>query len=151
MKKNKGFTLLEMLVTVTVLAILASAVVPMTRNGVRRQKEMELRRTLRELRVALDDYKAKADQNKVKAPPPENFGYPESLEILVEGVPVTGKTGKIRFLRRIPVDPMTGKAEWGLRAIGDEPTSSSWGGGNVFDVYSLALGTGSNGIPYKEW
>jgi general secretion pathway protein G len=148
---QRGFTLLEMLVTATVLVILASAVVPMAKNGVRRQRELELRRELREMRMAIDSYKASADQNKIKSPPPENNGYPESLEILVEGVPVTGKNAKIRFLRRIPVDPFTGKAEWGLRSMADDPTSSSWGGGNVFDVYSLATGTGSNGVPYRQW
>ena len=151
MKFRRGFTLLEMLVTVTVLMILASAVMPMARNGIRRQKELELRRDLREMRTAIDTYKAAVDQQKIKAPAPENNGYPESLDILVEGVNQTGKTTKIRFLRRIPVDPFTNKAEWGLRAIGDDPTSTGWGGGNVFDVYSLAPGTGSNGVPYKDW
>lgn len=149
--RQRGFTLLEMLVTATVLVILASAVIPMARNGVRRQQELELRRDLREMRMALDAYKAAAEQNKIKAPPPENNGYPETLEILVEGVPVTGKIGKTRFLRRIPVDPFTNKAEWGMRSLADDATSSSWGGGNVFDVYSLAPGTGSNGVPYRQW
>ncbi|MGA2079888.1 MAG: type II secretion system protein [Holophaga sp.] len=151
MKSRPGFTLLEMLVTVTVLMILASAVMPMARNGIRRQKELELHRDLREMRTAIDTYKAAVDQQKIKAPAPENNGYPESLDILVEGVNQTGKTTKIRFLRRIPVDPFTDKAEWGMRAIGDDPISTGWGGGNVFDVYSLAPGTGSNGVPYKDW
>ena len=149
--RTRGFTLLEMLTTVTVLLILASAVVPMAKNGVRRQKELELRRSLREVRLAIDSYKTQVDQQKIKAPPLENNGYPESLEILVEGAPMMGKTLKMRFLRRIPVDPVLNKAEWGLRSIADEPDSSSWGGGNVFDLYSLAPGTGMNGIPYREW
>ena len=149
--RQKGFTLLEMLVTATVLLILASAVVPMARNGVRRQRELELRRDLREMRMAIDSYKAMAEQNKIKGPPPENMGYPESLDILVDGVPVTGKDQKIRFLRRIPVDPFTQKPDWGMRSLADDPTSSSWGGGNVFDVFSMAQGTGSNGIPYRQW
>ena len=140
-----------MLVTATVLFILASAVMPMARNGIRRQKELELRRDLRELRNAIDDYKTKVDQQKIKAPPPENNGYPESLEKLVEGETMMGKTTKMRFLRRIPVDPFTNKADWGKRSITDDPTSTGWGGGNVYDVYSLAPGTGSNEIPYKEW
>jgi general secretion pathway protein G len=140
-----------MLVTATVLFILASAVMPMARNGIRRQKELELRRDLRELRLAIDDYKAKVDQQKIKAPAPENNGYPESLEKLVEGETMMGKTTKMRFLRRIPVDPFTGKADWGKRSITDDPTSTGWGGGNVYDVYSLAPGVGSNEIPYKEW
>ena len=151
MKIRNGFTLLEMLVTVTVLMILASAVIPMARNGIRRERELELRRDLREMRLAIDTYKNQVDQQKIKAPPPENNGYPESLEILVEGQTMMGKTTKMRFLRRIPVDPFTGKAEWGLRSITDDPTSTGWGGGNVYDVYSLAPGTGSNEIPYREW
>jgi len=151
MKTQRGFTLLEMLVTATVLIILASAVMPMARNGIRRQKELELRRDLREMRAAIDDYKAKVDQQKIKAPPPENNGYPESLEKLVEGETMMGKTAKMRFLRRIPVDPFTNKAEWGKRSITDDPTSYGWGGGNVYDVYSLAPGTGSNAIPYRDW
>jgi len=146
-----GFTLLEMLVTLTVLMILASSVIPMARNGVRREKELELRRDLREMRTAIDLYKSQVDQQKIKAPAPENYGYPESLEKLVEGETMMGKTTKMRFLRRIPVDPFTGKAEWGLRSISDDPANSGWGGGNVYDVYSLAPGEGSNEIPYKEW
>jgi general secretion pathway protein G len=149
--RKRGFTLLEMLTTLTVLLILASAVVPMAKNGVRRQKELELRRSLREMRVAIDIYKSMADQQKIKAPPIENNGYPESLDVLVEGVPLMGKTLKMRFLRRIPVDPFLGKAEWGLRSVSDEPDSTSWGGGSVFDVYSQAPGAGMNGIPYKDW
>jgi general secretion pathway protein G len=152
MNKQRGFTLLEMLVTAAVLLVLASAVIPMAKNGIRRQRELELRRDLREMRMAIDDYKAKVEQQKIKAPPAEAFGYPETLEQLVEGVQMKDKaSGKIRFLRRIPVDPFTGKAEWGMRAVGDDPTSSSWGGGNVYDVYSLATGVGSNEIPYRDW
>jgi general secretion pathway protein G len=149
--RGRGFTLLEMLTTLTVLLILASAVVPMAKNGVRRQKELELRRSLREMRVAIDTYKSMVDQQKIKAPSLENNGYPESLDELVEGAPMMGKTIKMRFLRRIPVDPFLGKAEWGLRSVSDEPDSTSWGGGSVFDVYSLAPGTGMNGISYREW
>ena len=149
--RSRGFTLLEMLITVTVLLILASAVVPMAKNGLRRQKELELRRSLREVRLAIDAYKTQADQQKIKPPSLESNGYPESLDILVEGAPMMGKTLKMRFLRRIPVDPFLGKAEWGLRSIADEPDSSSWGGGNVFDIYSMAPGTGMNGTPYRDW
>jgi len=140
-----------MLVTATVLIILASSVIPMARNGIRRQRELELRRDLREMRNAIDDYKNKVDQQKIKAPAPENNGYPESLEKLVEGETMMGKTAKMRFLRRIPVDPFTGKADWGKRSISDDPSSYGWGGGNVYDVYSLAQGTGSDGISYKDW
>jgi len=151
MNRQRGFTLLEMLVTATVLIILASAVIPMASNGIRRQRELELRRDLREMRQAIDDYKNKVDQQKIKAPPAENNGYPESLDKLVEGETLTGKTIKMRFLRRIPVDPFTNKAEWGMRSITDDPTSTGWSGGNVYDVYSLAPGTGTNTIPYRQW
>ncbi|WP_005037318.1 type II secretion system protein [Holophaga foetida] len=150
-RSQRGFTLLEMLTVATVLVILASAVIPMVKNGITRQQEIELRRNLREMRTAIDNYKAMADQQKITAPPVANNGYPESLEVLVEGVSLTGKTTKIRFLRRIPVDPFTGKPQWGLRSAQDESDSTSWGGGSVFDVYSLSDRKGMNGIPYKEW
>lgn len=150
--RQRAFSLLEMLITVTVLAILTSVAFPLAKNGLRRQKELELRRNLREIRMAIDAYKQAVDLQQIKAPAAENNGYPESLDILVEGVLKTGKSSvKIRFLRRIPVDPMTGKAEWGLRSISDEPDSTSWGGSNVFDVYSLSQGKGMNEIPYKDW
>lgn len=152
MSRQRGFTLLELVVTATVLLILASVTVPLARNGLKREKELELRRDLREMRLAIDEYKKQADQQKIKAPPAEANGYPESLEVLVEGVPAAGSLSrKVRFLRRIPVDPFTGKAEWGLRNTNDDANSSSWGGGHVYDVYSLAPGTGMNGIPYHEW
>lgn len=149
---QRAFTLMELIITATVLLILASAVVPMATNGIRRQKELELLRDLREMRTAIDAYKLAVDQQRIKPPPPENMGYPESLEVLVEGAAANGSlSGKIRFLRRVPVDPFTGRPEWGLRSINDESKSTSWGGGNVFDVYSLAKGAGMNTIPYSEW
>ncbi len=152
MKRQGGFTLLEMVVTATVLLILASAVVPLARNGLKRQQELELRRSLREMRMAIDDYKKQAEQQKIKAPPVDANFYPENLEIMVEGVPATGSTTRrVRFLRRIPRDPFTGKAEWGLRSTSDDANSTSWGGGHVYDVYSLSQGTGMNGVPYREW
>jgi general secretion pathway protein G len=150
--RQGGFTLLELVVTATVLFILASATVPLVRNGMKRQQELELRRDLREMRSAIDEYKKQAEQQKIKAPPPEANNYPESLEILVEGTPATGSVSrKVKFLRRIPVDPLTGKAEWGLRNTNDDANSTSWGGGHVYDVYSLSKGTGMNGIPYVQW
>ncbi len=152
MKRQGGFTLLELVVTATVLMILASAVVPLARNGLKRQQELELRRTLREMRTAIDDYKKLAEQQKIKAPPAEANNYPASLDVLVEGVPATGSLSrKIRFLRRIPLDPLTGKAEWGLRNSSDDANSTSWGGSHVYDVYSLSPATGMNGVPYREW
>ena len=146
-----GFTLLELLITATVLMILASAVVPMARNSIKRQREIELHRSLRELRQAIDDYKTAVDQQKIKAPPLEAMGYPPTLEELVDGVPMLGKTGKMRFLRRIPVDPLTGHADWGLRSVNDDQNATAWGGGSVFDVRSLSTGTGMNGTPYRDW
>ncbi len=152
MSRRNGFTLLELVVTATVLMILASVTIPLVRNGLKREKEIELRRDLREMRQAIDAYKLAAEQQKIKAPAPEANFYPESLEMLVEGVPAAGTIDrKVRFLRRIPVDPFTGKAEWGLRNSNDDANSTSWGGGHVYDVYSLAPGTGMNGIPYHEW
>ena len=149
---QRAFTLMELIITCTVLMILASAVIPMATNGIKRQKELELRRDLREMRMAIDSYKLAVDQQRIKPPPPENMGYPESLEVLVEGAQASGTlSGKIRFLRRVPVDPFTGRAEWGMRSINDETNSTSWGGGNVFDVYSLAQGSSMTGIPYKDW
>jgi general secretion pathway protein G len=150
-RRHFGFTLLELAVTATVLLVLASSVVPMVKHGLRRQKELELRRSLREMRTSIDMYKAMVDQQKIKASAPENNGYPESLEVMVEGVLLNGKTTKIRFLRRIPVDPFTGSVEWGLRSVQDDATSTSWGGGSVYDVYSKSTGKGMNGVPYKEW
>lgn len=149
--RSRGFTLLEMVITATLLMIIASAVVPMAKNGVRRQKELELRRALREMRLAIDNYKLAVDQQKIKLPPAETNGYPESLEILVEGTTAMGKTTKVRFLRRIPVDPFTGTTEWGLRSVSDDADSTSWGGGSVFDVYSKSQGKGMNDVPYREW
>ena len=150
--RGRGFTLMELLITVTVLMILASAVIPMAKNSIRRQKEIELHRVLREMRTAIDDYKTAVDQQKIKPPPPEAMGYPQSLEELVEGVSMTGRiSGKMRFLRRIPMDPFTGRAEWGIRSVNDEPNSTSWGGGSVFDVYSMSGGSGMNGLAYREW
>lgn len=150
-RRANGFTLLEMLITATVLLILASAVVPMAKNSLKRQKELELRRSLREMRLAIDQYKNLVDQQKVKAPAQENYGYPESLQILVDGVPLMGKTSKMRLLRRIPVDPFTGQAQWGQRSVTDDSTSTSWGGNGVYDIYSTTSGTGMNGIAYREW
>jgi general secretion pathway protein G len=150
--RQGGFTLMELLITATVLMILASAVVPMAKNAIRRQKEIELHRVLREMRTAIDDYKAAVDQQKIKPPPPEALGYPQSLDELVEGVPMTGRiSGRMRFLRRVPIDPLTGRGDWGLRSINDEPGANSWGGGSVFDVYSHAQGSGMNGVAYRDW
>ena len=150
-----GFTFVELLVVCTILLILASAVMPLARVSIQRQRETELRRSLREMRMAIDKFKDAADSGGI-APSEIKAGsenYPESLEILVEGVTKNNDaTGvKLKFLRRIPIDPITKTTEWGLRSHSDKPDSTSWGGGNVYDVYSKAEGTGLDGTKYKDW
>lgn len=134
-----------------VLSVLSAVTIPVLKNSQRRDKEIELYQTLRQMREAIDNYKRAADAGIINPPPAENFGYPESLEILVEGAPRRSSAGKIPFLRKIPIDPITGRAEWSLRSLNDDPNANAWGGGSVFDVNSMAKGTGLNGIPYKEW
>ena len=145
---ESGLTLVELIVTVAILAILASAAVPVTRFEVKRAKERELRADLWQMREAIDKYKDAADKNAFQTKV-DSQGYPPDLDTLVNGVDVQGK--KLKFLRRIPVDPMTGKNEWGLRSMQDDPTSDSWGGQNIFDVYSKSEGTGLDGTKYKDW
>jgi general secretion pathway protein G len=145
---ERGLTIIELIVTITILAILASAAVPIARIRVKREKERELRRDLWEMRDAIDQYKDAADKGGFQTKVDSN-GYPPDLETLVKGVDVQGK--KIKFLRRIPVDPMTGKPEWGLRSMQDDADSTSWGGQNVFDVYTQSQGTGLDGTRYQEW
>ncbi len=135
--------------------VLASAIAPLSQVTVQRQREMELRRTLRELRTAIDEYKDAVDLGVIGGTNVESGseGYPPDLETLVEGVEVVNDASgrKIRFLRRIPRDPITKSQEWGLRAYQDSPTSTTWGGGNVYDVYSMARGTALDGTRYQEW
>lgn len=146
-----GFTLIEMVIVAALLTILAGVTLPVVKFAEKRTKEMELRSHLRTMRYAIDEFKRYSDNGFI----PVEFGtdgYPKDLETLVEGVEIVGQIDqRIRFLRRIPVDPMTGEEEWGLRSYQDEPDSESWGGENVYDVYSLSEGVGLNGIPYKEW
>ena len=143
-----GLTLVELIIVVAIISILASAAIPIARFQVRREKERELRRDLWEMRAAIDRYKDAADKGafQIKA---DSMGYPPDLQTLVDGVDVQGK--KVRFLRRIPVDPMTGNAEWGLRSNQDDPASDSFGGQNVFDVHSKSDGTGMDGTKYSTW
>jgi len=143
-----GVTLLELIVAVTILLILMGAALPVARFTVKRQHETELRRDLWEMRAAIDRYKATADNGGIQQKV-DSDGYPPDLETLVKGVDIQGK--KVRFLRRIPVDPITGKPEWGLHSEQDDPTSDSWGEQNVFDVYSKSEGTALNGTKYKDW
>lgn len=150
-RSQAGFTIAEMVIVAAILAILAAAAIPLATTTRKRVKETELRASLRDMRYAIDEYKRYSDAGLI----PVDLGaegYPTELEDLVEGVEVVGQVDKqVRFLRRIPVDPMTGEAEWGLRSFQDAPDSSSWGGENVYDVYSLSEGIGLNGVPYSEW
>jgi general secretion pathway protein G len=152
---ERGFSFVELIIVSTIVLILASAVQPLAKVTVTRQKEAELRRALREMRTAIDKFKDAADAQMI--PPTElragSEGYPPDLETLVEGVSVVGDaTGrKLKLLRRVPKDPMTGEFEWGLRSYQDRPDATSWGGQNVYDVYSLSGGTGLDGTKYSEW
>lgn len=174
LKKNeKGFTLIEMIVTFTILAILAAVAIPLARTAVKREKEIELRRSLRTLREAIDEYKKLADENRIEYEE-DTEGYPPDLETLVNGVEVSAGASTaaqssstsrrsrsqqeseqekkiIKFLRRIPKDPMTNSFDWGLRSYQDDPDSENWGGENVYDVYTKSLGTALDGTKYKEW
>jgi general secretion pathway protein G len=187
---SAGMTLLELIIACAILLILASAAMPMARFTVRRQKETELRRELREMRDAIDRYKDTADRNLIRVEAGTE-GYPPDLETLVKGVNLVGQAGAgipgalspggltaggaipgqigfgttqfgnnslgqdairhVRFLRHIPVDPMTGRAEWGMRSVQDDSDSSSWGGKDVFDVFSLSSGTALDGSKYSNW
>jgi general secretion pathway protein G len=145
---ERGLTLVELIVTVSLLAILASAAVPVARFQVKREKERELRRDLWEMRDAIDHYKDAADKGAIQTKV-DSQNYPPDLETLVTGVDVQSK--KVKFLRRIPIDPMTGRAEWGLRSMQDDPSSDSYGGQSVFDVHSKSTGTGLDGTKYSDW
>jgi general secretion pathway protein G len=146
-----GMTLLELIIACAILLILASAALPIAKYTIIRQKEAELRRDLREMKDAIDRYKDAADRNQIRVEIGSE-GYPPDLETLVKGVQLgAGSDRKIRFLRKIPVDPMTGRAEWGLRAVQDDPDSTSWGGKNVFDVYSKSTATALDGTKYSDW
>ncbi len=147
--RQRGVTLLEMIVVITILLILMGAAVPILKVSVRRQREVELRRDLWEMRSAIDRYKDAADKNAFQQKLGSE-GYPPDMDTLVNGVEIAGGK-KLRFLRRIPVDPMTGNTDWGLRSMQDDPQSDSWGGQNVFDVYSKSTGVGLNGTKYKDW
>ena len=154
-RSEAGFTFIELLIVSTILIILASAVMPLAKVNMQRQKEAELRRALREMRTAIDRFKDSADAGMISAfdlkPGSEN--YPADLDTLVEGVAVVNDaTGrKLKFLRRIPMDPFTGSTEWGLRSYQDRPDSRSWGGQNVYDVYTKVDGTGLDGSKYRDW
>jgi general secretion pathway protein G len=147
-QRQSGLTLVELIVTVAILAILASAVVPLARFRVKREKERELRYDLWQMRDAIDHYKDAADKHAFMTKV-DSQNYPPDLDTLVKGVDAQGK--KLKFLRRIPVDPMTGKAEWTMRSMQDEPNSDSWGGQNLFDVASKSQATALDGTKYSDW
>ncbi len=150
-RRTRGYTLVELVVVCATLAVLAGITMPVVKFTVKRSKEMELRADLREMRAAIDEFKRYSDAGLI---PIElgTDGYPKDLEVLVEGVDVVGQVDRrVRFLRRLPIDPMTGDTEWGLRSYQDDWDSTSWGGENVYDVYSLSGGMGLNGVPYTKW
>lgn len=149
--RDRGFSFVELVLVCTVLVVLAGLTYPLAKYTQLRLKEMELRSALREMRSAIDEYKRYSDAGLLTVDLGTD-GYPAELELLVEGVDVVGQIDKkVRFLRRIPIDPMTNEAEWGLRSYQDDPESDSWGGEDVFDVYSLAEGKGLNGVEYSKW
>ncbi len=146
--------MVELVVVCAILVSLTAVAFPIAKFTIKRQKEHELSYVLRMMRNAIDEYKRYSDAQLLPLQQCAGCdGYPEELEILVEPQSLTNHPPDVvkRFLRRIPIDPMTGEAEWGMRAYQDEPDSSSWGGENVYDVYSLSDGTGLNGVPYEEW
>jgi len=147
-RKSDGMTLVELIVAIAIMAILATGVLPITRTVIKRERERQLRAALWEMRDAIDRYKDAADHGafQIKL---GSEGYPPDLDTLVKGVDIGGK--KVRFLRRVPMDPMTHGTEWGLRSMQDDPSSDSWGGQSVFDVYTKSLGTALDGTKYSEW
>jgi len=156
MKRGEhGFTFLELVIVTAILMILASTIMPMAQVTAQRQREVELRRSLREMRTAIDKFKDAVDQGQIPTTElePGNEGYPPDLETLVNGVSAANDaTGrKLKFLRKVPIDPMTNSQDWGKRAYQDRPDSQSWGGKNVFDVYTTYKGTGLDGTKYQDW
>ena len=149
---ERGVTLIEMVITIMVLLILASVTVPSARFAIKRQKELELRRNLRDMRHAIDEYKKLCDSGLIPKEGVDSECYPEDLDVLVEGVDKVGTVGqKVKFLRRIPIDPFTKSKEWGKRSLQDEADSSSWSEQNVYDVYTQHDGTALDGTEYKDW
>jgi len=155
MRSEQGYTFVEVVVVSAILLILASAVLPLAQVTSQRQREAELHRTLREVRTAIDKFKDAVDSGQIAVSElePGSEGYPPDLETLVEGVNAANDASgrKLKYLRRIPIDPMTNGMEWGLRAYQDKPDSSSWGGHNVYDVYTRSTATGLDGTKYRDW
>jgi general secretion pathway protein G len=149
-RRERGFTLAELVMVAALIAILSSMVLPVAKFTVKRRKEAELRLALRQMRTAIDEHKRLSDQGMIPVKLGSE-GYPESLEVLVDGVDLVGQEVPRKFLRRIPMDPMTREYEWGLRSYQDEPDSTSWGGENVYDVYTTFEGVALDGTNYNEW
>jgi len=154
-QRSTGYSFVELLVVSAMLAILASAIMPLTKVTMQRQREVELRRALREMRTAIDKFKDAADQGRFATIdlPANSEGYPKDLEMLVEGIPVANDASgrKLKFLRRVPIDPMTRSTEWQFRSYQDDPDSTRWGGQNVFDVRSTSGARALDGTYYKDW
>jgi len=148
-RQQRGFTLIELIVAAMILSILTLMALPLAQLTIKREKEKQLRQALWEMRDAIDRYKEAADQNKFQTKV-DSMNYPPDLDTLVKGIEAQGGK-KIRFLRSIPIDPMTKNKEWGLRSMQDDPDSDSWGGQSVFDVYTKSEGTGLDGTKYKDW
>lgn len=151
-KNQRGLTLVELIVAFTIMALLATMAVPLARYKVRRDKERELRYALREIHTAIDKYKDLSDAGKLPPAKMGTDGYPETLEVLVDGIKAAGEVDKkMRFLRRIPRDPFTKSTDWGKRSNQDDATSTSWGGQNVFQVYSKTTERAPDGTAYSDW
>ncbi len=149
--RQAGYSLAELVMVCAILVVLAGVALPVAKHSRKRAKEAELRSHLREMRYAIDEFKRYSDAGLIPVDLGTD-GYPKELEVLIEGVELVGQIDShARFLRRVPIDPMTGEAEWGMRSYQDEWDTDSWGGENVYDVYSLSEGVGLNGIPYREW
>ena len=155
MRDSRGFTFVELMVVTAIIMILASVAIPLVQLTAQREREAELHRSLREMRTAIDKFKDAVDQGLIPATDldPANEGYPKDLELLVNGVSVANDASgrKLKFLRRVPIDPMTKSTDWGKRSYQDRPDSTSRGGQNVFQVYTTSDGIGLDGTKYKDW